>query len=228
MEQSYTVIRPRNSRSSPHQHSSSSYCSSSKTKKNHRFTPAVVDAVTEKKNYQAKRKSSPAAMPRSRRSAPRVRFSHPVQAVIRIPRIDDKETQSRLYYSAMEVARFRANERVRRQVLILTVILYKDQINRHVHRRELMPAYLVVAVFHKMLSKFRRIAASAITTIGGASSKATTTRKIGRPTTIEVPKLDDSAKRPTKRCRVDAETTRTIRQWTPPGAQRRVVSAQCA
>ena len=214
MQQSDNAIRTRNS-SSPH----SSHCPS--MTKNHCF-----EAVVTQKTKQTKRKRPgppTAAMPRSRKTAPRVRFSHTLVQALEIPRIDDEETKSRLYYSAMEIDRFVANERIRRQLLVLTVVLYKEQIKRIIHRHQLMPAYMIIVVFQKMLSRIGMIAASAPSG-GGASSAAT--RKIGATTTIlEMPSVDDSAERTTKRCRVEAENTNTRQSTTPP---RRTVCAQCA
>jgi hypothetical protein len=217
MKQSHNAIRPRKI-SSPRKSSSpcSSRCLSSETK-----NLRIAAVVPNKKNYQTKRRrpSLATVMQRSRRTAPRVRFSHPlVHQSLRIPRIDDEETKSRLYYSAMELARFMTNERIRRQLITLTVGLYKEQIKRVVHRRQLMPAYLITAIFQKMFSRIGTIAPSATITIGGAS-KAT------GATTTETPDLDDSAKRPTKRCRVEAEKTNTRKSLTSP---RRLVFAQCA
>lgn len=217
IRQSGTTVRPRSS-SSP----DSYHCRPINKTKNHRFAAAVVTM----KNYQTKRRRepSPVAVTRSRRTAPRVRFSHPLVQALRIPRIDDEETKNRLYYSSRQIAFFTANERVRRQVLSLTVALYKEQIKRIIQGRQLMPAYLVVAIFQKMFSRFGMIAASATTTsCNGGASKAT--RKI-RATTNEMANLDDSSKRPTKRCRVGPEAT-NARQSSPNTAPGRMF-ARCA
>jgi hypothetical protein len=213
------------------------YYSPNNNNTNHHLCFAAVlvvnIVVNKKKNYyphQTKRRTRPspaASMPPIRRTtAPRVRFSHPLVQAIRIPRsIHDQETKHRLYYSASEIARFAANERVRKQVLALTVGLYKEQIKRIVHRQQPMSAHLIVAVFQKMFSRLgAMIATSASASIGGGgASKAT---HIGvATTTSEMSNLDSSAKRPAKRRRVEAETTNTRQWWT---TRPRRMFAQCA
>lgn len=83
-----------------------------------------------------------------------VRFAEPLEEnTVIIPAITDEEEKSKLYYSSLDFARFALNERVRRDALVLTVALSKEQLKRMVRRGSVIPSSTITVMYHKVLSR---------------------------------------------------------------------------
>ena len=84
----------------------------------------------------------------------RVRFAEPLEEnTVVIPSITSEEEKSKLFYSSLDFARFALNERVRRDALVLTVALTKEQLKRMVRRGSVIPSSSITVMYHKVLSR---------------------------------------------------------------------------
>jgi uncharacterized membrane protein len=70
-----------------------------------------------------------------------------------IPAVIDQVEKERLFYSKIDFARFALKERVRRDALVLTVTLYREQRTRIRRGSNAIPATSVLMMYHKVLSR---------------------------------------------------------------------------
>jgi hypothetical protein len=83
----------------------------------------------------------------------RVRFATPLVQRTEIPAVIDQVEKERLFYSKIDFARFALKERVRRDALVLTVTLYREQRTRIRRGLNAIPATSVLMMYHKVLSR---------------------------------------------------------------------------
>jgi hypothetical protein len=83
----------------------------------------------------------------------RVRFATPLVQRTEIPALIDQVEKERLFYSKIDFARFALKERVRRDALVLTVTLYREQRTRIRRGLNVIPANSVLMMYHKVLSR---------------------------------------------------------------------------
>mmetsp|Transcript_129183 Transcript_129183/g.192452 ORF Transcript_129183/g.192452 Transcript_129183/m.192452 type:complete len:168 (-) Transcript_129183:94-597(-) len=83
----------------------------------------------------------------------RVRFSDSLVQKTLIPAVADQEEKERLFYSNLDFARFAFNERVRRDALILTVAVSREQLKRMRRHAPVISSSSVSMMYHKILSR---------------------------------------------------------------------------
>jgi hypothetical protein len=83
----------------------------------------------------------------------RVRFSDSLVQKTFIPAVADQEEKDRLFYSNLDFARFAFNERVRRDALILTVAVSREQLKRMRRQAPVISSSSVSMMYHKILSR---------------------------------------------------------------------------
>lgn len=90
---------------------------------------------------------------RTTRAAPRVRFADPLVQEAEIPAVQDPVDKHILYYSDDDFVRFAFNERIRRDALILTITLCREQQKRLVRGSTAISPNSVQLMYHKILSR---------------------------------------------------------------------------
>jgi hypothetical protein len=83
----------------------------------------------------------------------RVRFATPLAQRTEIPAVIEQVEKERLFYSKIDFARFALKERVRRDALVLTVTLYREQRTRMRRGSNVIPATSVLMMYHKVNSR---------------------------------------------------------------------------
>jgi hypothetical protein len=83
----------------------------------------------------------------------RVRFAAQLVQSAVIPAIADQEEKNRRFYSGIDFARFAFDERVRRDAIILTVTLCREQVKRLRRRANVVAPPAVTLMYHKILNR---------------------------------------------------------------------------
>jgi hypothetical protein len=100
-----------------------------------------------------KRRKTQHFEPTITKHTPRVRFAAQLVQSAVIPAVADQEEKNRRFYSELDFARFAFNERVRRDALILTVTLCREQEKRLRRRANVLAPSAVTLMYHKILSR---------------------------------------------------------------------------
>jgi hypothetical protein len=115
-------------------------------------TLSCYHGVTHAQSLLKRRRIENPLFPVKKKTA-RVRFSDSLVEKTLIPAVVDQEEKSRLFYSNLDFARFAFNERVRRDALILTVAVSREQLKRMRRQAPVISSSSVSMMYHKILSR---------------------------------------------------------------------------
>lgn len=116
----------------------------------HEITSSVTSSLAKRRRCSASDKSVTKIQTRS---TPRVRFATALVQEREIPFIEDDVEKTDLYYSDEDFVRFAFNERIRRDALILTITLCREQQKRLFRGSTVIPPSSVQLMYHKILSR---------------------------------------------------------------------------